>query len=240
MCKKSKSCTLLGDESRAWSKTVPLPPPDWFDGQLLLFCDAAEKAANGERDKAIQILKTTKSDDMREWFDEHGQASGGHRYRRWPVYAPKGEELDPIKSLTARIANGVFNRDSYTCRYCGLRVIAKEVLEAFKRAVDAPQDRDVAASHFFTSTGKGSTNALQHGVVHAFKIVADHVIPHRCGGRTDLANLVTSCPGCNYGKAHYTIEQLGLDDPRDRPPAKSEWNGLTSLVDGLKSHELRA
>ena len=77
------------------------------------------------------------------------------------------------------------------------------------------------------------TNAAQHGVIHAFKIVADHVVPHNCGGRTDLDNLVTSCPGCNYGKEAFTLEQLGLEDPLARPPVCSGWDGLTSLIPGL-------
>lgn len=229
---------MLGDEPSAWSKMAPLPPPTWFDGQALLFRDAAEKAANGERVEAIQILKRLRSDEMRAWFDEHGQVSGSHRNRKLPVYAPRvsADELDRIKS-TARIEVAVFKRDSYKCRYCGLRVIAKEVLEAFKRAVDPPHERDVAMAHFYTCT-KG-TNAQQHGVVHAFKIVADHVVPYRCGGRTDLANLVTSCPGCNYGKDRFTIHQLGIDDPRVCPPENSDWDGLTSLTEGLKRNELQ-
>ena len=77
------------------------------------------------------------------------------------------------------------------------------------------------------------TNAAPQGVIHAFNIVADHVVPHNRGGRTDLENLVTSCPGCNYGKEAFTLEQLGLDDPRARPPVCSGWYGLISLIPGL-------
>lgn len=46
-----------------------------------------------------------------------------------------------------------------------------------------------------------------------------------------MANLVTSCQSCNYGKYNYTLEQLGLDDPRIRPPSPfSDWTGLTEYV----------
>lgn len=230
MCRKANSCVLLGDEPSAWSKSVPLPPPAWFDEQALLFRDAAKKAANGERDEAIQILGTMKSYEMRKWFVECGQVSGGHRARKLRVAAPKVsvDELDPTK-LTARIENEVFARDSYKCRYCGLRLIAKEVLAAFERAV--------GTAHF--CSGSKRTNEDQHGVVHAFKIVADHIVPRKQGGRTNRDNLVTSCPGCNYGKDRYTIEQLGIDDPRDRPPDNSDWVGLTSLIDGLRSNQLQ-
>jgi hypothetical protein len=102
------------------------------------------------------------------------------------------------------------------------------VLRAFEKVV--------GISEFRTQ----GTNAQQHGVIHAFKIVADHVVPHRRGGRTDLDNLVTSCPGCNYGKEAFTIEQLGISDPRDRRPVFSDWDGLTSLLPGLLGNCLPA
>ncbi|HUW77243.1 MAG TPA: HNH endonuclease [Candidatus Nanopelagicaceae bacterium] len=49
-------------------------------------------------------------------------------------------------------------------------------------------------------------------------ITLDHVTPHRLGGRTDEANLVTSCWPCNYGKMEYTVEQIGIVDPLLTPP----------------------
>lgn len=227
MCRQSAFCVSLGDEPSAWSTSVPLPPPTWFEEQALLFRDAAEKAANGERDRAVQILRTIKSDEMRAWFDEHGQMSGWHRVKRLGIPAPRvsPQIFDTVRS-PARYEKFVFERDFYTCRYCGLRLISKGTLTAFEHAV--------TASEFRTQ----GTNAQQHGVVHAFKIVADHVVPFKRGGRTSPHNLVSSCPACNYGKYNYTLEQLGINDPRDRPPVKSDWNGLTSLIDGLKRNSL--
>jgi 5-methylcytosine-specific restriction endonuclease McrA len=227
MCRKSKSCILLGDEPSAWDKSIPLPPPAWFDEQAFLFRDAAEKAANGERDEAVQILRRIRSDEMRVWFDEHGQMSGLHRIRRLGVSAPKvsPDTFDVLRS-PARYEKLVFERDFYKCRYCGLRLIAKGVLTAFEKAV--------GISEFCTQ----GTNADQHGVIHAFKIVADHVVPYGSGGQTNPDNLVSSCPACNYGKYNYTLEQLGIDDPRDRPPVHCDWDGLTSLIDGLKRNQL--
>lgn len=211
-----------------WSKTSPLPPPTWFDEQLQLFHNAAEKAASGGRAEAIRILSTIKSNEMRQWFVEHAQSSGKHRARKLGVSAPiaYANECDPIRS-PARYEKLVFERDFYTCRYCGLRLIAKEVLVAFERAVGTSE---------FRTQGR---NEEQHGVVHAFKIVADHVVPHRLRGQTKLENLITACPGCNYGKERYTIEQLGIDDPFDRPPSLTCWDGLTSLLTLLRNNELR-
>jgi len=213
---------LLGDEPKTWSKTIPLPPPDWFKDQLLLFRDAASMAAVGNIAAAVQILKVMRSDEMRAWFDEHGQVSGRRRCERLGPRAPATlpVELDPVRS-PLKIERKVFERDCYSCRYCGLKLVDKAVLVAFEMAV---------GKSAFCIRG---TNAQQHGVVHAFKIVADHVFPHRRGGRTDLDNLVTACPGCNYGKEAFTLEQLGLSDPRDRPPEQNGWDGLRSLLPSL-------
>jgi len=56
------------------------------------------------------------------------------------------------------------------------------------------------------------------------------VLPHSCGGTNELDNLVVSCAACNYGKMSYRLEELGLSDPRDRPPVPSNWDGLERLI----------
>lgn len=223
MCRKSKSCTLLGDDHSTWSRREPLPIPEWFTAELMIFREAVEHAANGDRSGAIEILKRLRSDEMRYWFDEHGQNSGYYRLRKFNITHPAVDPgtFDPVRS-PAKYERAVFERGCYTCRYCGLPLVAKHVLVAFEKAV--------GTEHFRTQ----GTNALQHGIIHGFKIVADHVVPYRRGGRTNLENLVSACPACNYGKYNYTLAQLGLDDPRDRTPVNSGWDGLTSFADGLR------
>jgi 5-methylcytosine-specific restriction endonuclease McrA len=102
--------------------------------------------------------------------------------------------------------------------------VAKRVLLAFEKVVGTDTFRNV---------GK---NAEQHGVIHAFKVVADHLTPFKRGGKTNLDNLVTACPACNYGKDHYTLGQLGISDPRLRPPKSIKWDGLVSFLPSLKTH----
>jgi hypothetical protein len=227
MCRRAKVCACLGDDPSKWSRRASLPPPVWFEHQLTLFEDAVKRAANGEREEAVRVLQGIKSDAMREWFDEHGQMSGWHRVKKFGVASPKvaPDLWDAVRS-PARHESLVFQRDSYTCRYCGLRQVAKEILLAFERAVGSEE---------FPTQG---TNAMQHGIIHGFKIVADHVVPYKCGGKTNVDNLVSACPACNYGKYNYTLEQLGLDDPRTYPPVVSGWDGLTSLLQDLKRYRL--
>lgn len=223
MCRKSKSCILLGDDQSTWSKREPLPIPDWFKNELLIFRGAVEQAANGDRAAAIETLKRLRSDEMRYWFDEHGQNSGYYRVRKFNITHPAVDPntFDPVRS-PAKYERAVFERDSYTCRYCGLPLVAKSVLVAFEKAV--------GTEHFRTQ----GTNAQQHGIIHGFKIVADHVEPYQRGGRTNLDNLVSACPACNYGKYNYTLEQLGLGDPRERKAVSSGWDGLTSFLNNLE------
>jgi hypothetical protein len=229
MCKKAVGfCRELGTDPVRWSRRSPLPPPAWFDQELATFAHATTAASAGAADKAVALLATIRSDDMREWFDVHGQNTGWHRANafRIPVAKLPVGQLDP-RRRPAIFEQAVFQRDGYRCRYCGLRVIAKRVLVAVDKAVGVTQ---------FCATA--STNAALHGVVHAFKAVADHVVPHALGGRTDLDNLVTACGGCNYGKFHYTVEQLGMDDPRAREPAITGWDGLLAFLPGLQQHML--
>jgi hypothetical protein len=53
--------------------------------------------------------------------------------------------------------------------------------------------------------------------------------PHRHGG-----NPTTSAPPFSYGKAGYTIEQLGIANPLARP-APRDWDGLKHLLAALRS-----
>lgn len=229
MCRPSvEYCTELGTDPSQWSTIAPLPPPEWFESQVFLFQTAVAAAAKGEVDQSVAVVMTIRSSEMLDWFCEHGQWSGRHRTKTLQSYSlPELCELDAVRAPT-KYERAVFERDRYCCRYCGLRTVAKRVLLAFEKVV---------GTNAFRNVGK---NAEQHGVVHAFKVVADHVTPFKRGGKTNLDNLVTACPACNYGKDHYTVEQLGIRDPRLRPPKDAEWDGLMSFLPGLKAHASRA
>jgi hypothetical protein len=57
MCREAKSCTWLGEDHTTWSRREPLPIPDWFEGELLIFREAVEHSANGDRVIILAILK---------------------------------------------------------------------------------------------------------------------------------------------------------------------------------------
>lgn len=99
-----------------------------------------------------------------------------------------------------------------------------QVLAAFARVVGVKA---------FRATG---TNEERHGAVLAFRANVDHVVPWRLGGATSPDNLVTACWSCNCGKAGYTMEQLGIDDPRNVSACVDKWDGLLSHLRGLQAN----
>ena len=84
---------------------------------------------------------------------------------------------------------------------------------------------------------RGKSNLTTHGIIHLYWPVADHVIPWSKGGLTNLENLVSSCATCNYGKAGYTIEQLGIENPFNRSPVLDNWDGLIEKITDIKNIE---
>ena len=44
--------------------------------------------------------------------------------------------------------------------------------------------------------------------------------------------MIITCAGCNYCRWHYTLEEVGLSDPRLRMPvAGSSWDGLERFIE---------
>lgn len=59
-------------------------------------------------------------------------------------------------------------------------------------------------------------------------------IPRSLGGPNTRHNLIVACAPCNTAKGSYTLAEMRLTDPRERPrvvPAGfDEWDGLTILL----------
>jgi len=54
----------------------------------------------------------------------------------------------------------------------------------------------------------------------------DHAVPYTRGGSNEMDNLVVTRTPCNFGRMQYTVEEVGLVDPRTRDPVRSMWDGL--------------
>ena len=213
MCRKQRGCTELGDPA-FWSHLAPLPPPEWARVSVRRLGDAIRAATRDDREAALSILTEIDSQRLRAWGAEHGQMSGRHRCNG----ARNGGEaaLRAGRSISDSLRLRIHERDSYHCRYCGMEIIVRPAIKAFARYISGPA---------FTW---GSTLESRHGAALLAVAQVDHLVPYNAGGTLSEDNLVTACWSCNYGKDGFTLEQLGLDDPRSRPPVVSDWDGLAS------------
>ena len=228
MCKMDDHpwCSELDPDPAHWDKMCPLRPPEWLSGQVDVFCVGVSQFLRGDREACLKTLASLRGDELNRWYTVHAQCSGGHRRKRLglprPEDVPKSQR-DPRTTLLVAGQRFVFGRDGYRCRYCGSRVVSGDFITRLSKKLD---------SDVFRRT---RPNATTHGLIQAMLPVQDHVFPRSLGGRTTPENLVTSCYPCNYGKADFTLEQLGMESPFDRPPVVDEWDGLVSDLGVLKA-----
>jgi len=117
----------------------------------------------------------------------------------------------------AKMKRALHKRDGFHCRFCGIPVIRAEVRKYLHKS-------------YPEAVPWGRTNDTQHAAFQCMWLQYDHVIPHSSGGENTLENLVITCAACNFGKMEYTLEELGLLDPRDFPPIESKWDGLERVL----------
>ena len=204
MCKqKGRSfCSELGEDSSLWSKDAPLPKPTWIIDSFQVFLDSIELTQKGKLNEAKSLLSNAPDLEMREYFNVHAQNTGAWRSKAFGIPSPMTVmPVDPVKAFT-KFESSVFARDNFRCRYCSAEVLPKKVFKQAHTRLGAE------------TMPLGRTNASRSGFYLMFVATLDHVFPWSLGGRTDETNLVTCCWSCNYGKANFTVEQLGIKDPR--------------------------
>jgi 5-methylcytosine-specific restriction endonuclease McrA len=111
----------------------------------------------------------------------------------------------------------VLARDGYRCRYCGIPVVDASIRKIAHRLYPNAVPWIENDEH------------NQHAAFQCFWLQYDHVVPHSHGGSSSEDNVVVTCALCNYGKDQYTLRQLGISDPRLRPPEPVSWDGLERL-----------
>ena len=225
MCRGKTFCEVLGTDASSWSRECPIPLPQFFDEALGQFTLTVTELSQGNRQEALVALLAARSEEVGEFFIEHGQQSA---YFRVNDRKKIDEENKTVKKdnetprLNPTLEKDVFKRDCYRCRYCGQRIVAKEVFSEVSR---------ILGSENFSVERE---NSKRTGLTLGLRGVADHVDPYASGGETEVDNLVTSCYSCNFGKAGYTLKQMGLDDPRARKPVNDDWNGLSEFLPALR------
>lgn len=197
------------------------PIPEIFDTAKYL--DAAVSAhLSGHRDLAAKLFLSANCAKTRTWLDSIWGARSPHVVVRKVSALPIDVAArEPVRMPAATLVRQLHERDGYHCRYCGIPVIR-------------PAIRKLACEFYPDEVTWGRTNATQHAGFQALWAQYDHVVPHSYGGTNDIANLVVSCAACNFGKMSFSLDQIGLSDPRKRPPVQSHWDGLERLKNGLR------
>lgn len=111
----------------------------------------------------------------------------------------------------------LLRRDGFHCRFCGIPVIRSEVRKLFVKRYPA-------------LNLWGSSNSSQHAAFQSMWAQYDHLDSHSSGGSNDIDNLVITCAPCNYGRMEHSCASVGLQDPRERIPVRSVWDGLERFL----------
>jgi 5-methylcytosine-specific restriction endonuclease McrA len=195
------------------------PIPEIFDAARYL--DAAVSAhLSGRHDLANDLIRLTNTPALRDYIESLWGAKSPYVSVREVANPRPYLAKDEVKALRmpgADLQRQLIDRDGYHCRFCGIPVIPVEVRKKLNEA-------------YPDALPWGMTNASQHAAFQALWMQFDHVVPHARGGDNSLGNIVIACAGCNYSRMNWTLEEVGLQDPRERPPVRSMWDGLTRIL----------
>ncbi|WFB36961.1 HNH endonuclease signature motif containing protein [Kiritimatiellota bacterium B12222] len=187
------------------------PIPEIYDSARYL--DAAVSAhLSGSVKLASQLFALANNPTVRDWTESiWGKQSP---YVKVSKQSAQHSQLKvKARMPDAAMKKALHQRDGYHCRFCGIPVIHPDIRNCLHKLYP-----DVIPW--------GPTNASQHAAFQCMWLQYDHVVPHSAGGENTLDNLVITCAACNFGKMNYTLEELGLRDPREYPPVNSLWDGL--------------
>ena len=145
--------------------------------------------------------------------------NGGDRsiQRRRPV-APIARLPTKVAARmpSAEATRTLFARDGWRCRFCGCRVVPPKARSALRAALPG-------------AIPWSETEGF-HGAFFAMSASVDHVVPYSAGGTNAEENVVTACWSCQFGRGAWSLEEVGLLDPRSRAPVLDDWDGLTRLL----------
>lgn len=201
------------------------PIKEIFDAAQLL--DRATDAhLAGHVASADTLLRAANMPAIRTWIESLiGSKAANpdqplyHRYRgvaSAPSYLPKKLRI-PARMPTSAEKLIVIERYGRNCVFCGIPLISKTVRGAFHCA-------------YPEAAPWGRTNQSQHAAFQCMWLQFDHLVPHSRGGDNSLENVVVTCAPCNFGRMQWTLEEVGLIDPRSQPVEKTDWDGLERMI----------
>lgn len=214
----------LSEDYWAPRRCLRAPIPEIAEAAILLN-EAADAHLAGDRMRAADAIVAADNSVIRHWIESlWGSAklypSKKHHIRlrtpkNLPPVLPRDQRI-PARQPTSMIADEVIARYGWNCAYCGNPLIARAARHLLQRE--------------YAEARWGGVNDERHNALMCLDNEFDHVLPHSRGGTNEVENLVPCCAPCNCGKEDYTLEQLGLLDPRNQPSLRSGWDGLVRLL----------
>ena len=216
---RRKLAELLGTDSARWPKHCLVEYPVEFDTQIDLVAQAMQLAAT-DRVGARKLVRSIDAAPMKRWFIDVAIQSGYWRAELVGKMAERsGKTKRTRKSIGQKRLEGLFDRDHWRCRYCGIRIAGnRKHFNRFAEQLNLPE------------LIQGRTDETRHGLYLLTMASCDHLVPYSQGGADDDKNLVTSCWSCQFGKFRFSLNELGLDKPPREPrPTCKGWRGLRIL-----------
>jgi len=180
----------------------------------------------GDHSTAETLLQSANMPEVRAWTESlwGGKAANQdqwkyHRFRNVASAPPLLPVAQRIKQrMPSSIErNSIIDRYGRNCVFCGIPLISKKIRETFTSA-------------YPKAVPWGRTNSAQHAAFQCMWMQFDHVNPHSRGGGNALEDIVVTCAPCNFGRMNWTLEEVGLVDPRTLPIHKTSWDGLERLL----------
>jgi hypothetical protein len=182
--------------------------------------DAVTAYINGHRYDAEELIAAANIQSVYDWAKSIVCASSSQTHYRKVGGAPtrtlrksRGGPHMPNAAAKKRL----LQRDGYHCRFCRIPVIRAEV-------------RNKLRKHYEQVLPWGTPGQRSHAAFVVMWAQYDHLLPFSRGGNTDDHNMVIACGPCTFGRGFYTLEEVGVADPREREPVHDRWDGLERMM----------
>jgi 5-methylcytosine-specific restriction endonuclease McrA len=176
-------------------------PEIWVAAELLL--RAVDAHRYGKTKDAEALFREADIPAIAVWTESIWGKGNRHvwRFRSVPNSPPRLPDPPKPRNPTAETRRQVKQRDGFFCRFCGIPVIEARVRQKIR-------------SVYPGVLRWGSRNAEQHAAFQCMWLQYDHILPNCRGGESSVDNVVVTCAPCNNGHGNWTLEEVGLIDPR--------------------------
>lgn len=172
---------------------------------------ALERERAGTHDEAAQILQAIDRDALLHEI-EGWRGSNAAKGKRSAATVPPANRADANTSIEDKIIT--FERDHYTCRYCGKQLILVAALRGL--STQHPQVFPCQKNWKLEET---------HPIYWTHGTICGHITKVVSGGTSKLENLATLCVACMY-------KENPLQEDAERvsrtTPATRYWRGLST------------